>query len=206
MKRELFWLGCAALLATGTPTLHAAEPNIGVANMELILKEHQRLKTVIDQLNEQNTRATEERKQMVNEMEQQQTELRKLRIDSQRSDKTEAERSANAAKAETKLHDVRVIEARILRADEANRRQMATQLQQVRQQYFSEIQGEIRAYASEHHLALVLDSSALATQSGVGGVLHADAQLDITAAIITRVNTLRPPTATTTQSCAAPKK
>ena len=205
MKRKLLWLGCAALLATGYPTLRAGEPNIGVANMELILKEHQRLKTVIAQLNEQNARATEERKQMVVELEQQQTELRKLRIDSQRTDKTEAERSESAAKAEAKLHEARVIEARILRADEANRRQMATQIQQLRQQYFAEIQGEIRAYAAEHHLALVLDSSALAAQNGVGGVLHADAQLDITATIIVRVNNLRPPTTATTNAPTPPK-
>ena len=84
--------------------------------------------------------------------------------------------------------------------------QMNARMQVMRQKYFTEVQTQIKAYAAEHHLGLVLDSSALAAQNGVGGVLHADPQLDITAAIIARVNSLHPPATATTNAPASPQK
>ena len=195
MKTWSRWLGLAAVLA-GVGGVWAAEPTIAVANMEQIFKEHQRLKVVIAQLNEQNAKEADERKQAVAELEKQQAELRQLNLDAQNPALTEAARKERQTKAETKLRELRVNEARIMRGDEATRRQMASRLQELRKQYFAEVQEQVRAYAAEHHLALVLDSSSLAAQSGVGGVLHADTQLDITAAIIARVNALPPPAKT----------
>ena len=178
-----------ALWLTGAG-VWAVEPTIAVADVEKIFKEHQRLKTIIAQLNEQNAKEAGERKQAVTELEKQQTELRQLNLDVQNPALTEEARKERQAKAEAKLRELRVNEARIMRGDESTRRQLAAHLQELRKQYFIEIQEQIRAYAAEHHLALVLDSSSLAAQSGVGGVLHAAPQLDITTAIIARVNAL----------------
>ena len=204
MNRKLLWAGCAALLCATLSASRAGELVVAVADMEQIFKEHLVLKQTIAQLNEQNTKQAEERKLMVADLDQQQRELRQLNTDALVAPLTDAERSQRSAKAEAKLHDVRVTEAKILRLDEANRRQLATRLQELRQHYFTEIQAQIRAYAAEHHLALVLDSSNMAALSGVGGVLHADAQLDITAAIIARVNSQKP--AATTNAPAGPQK
>lgn len=184
------WLGVLVLMMVGA---WAAEPTIAVADMEKVFKEHQRLKGIIAQLNEQNAKDAEERKKAVAELEKQQTELRQLNLDAQNPALTEEARKERQTKAEVKLRELRVNEARIMRGDESTRRQLAARLQELRKQYFTEIQEQVRAYAAEQHLALVLDSSSLTAQSGVGGVLHADAKLDITAAIIARVNALPTP-------------
>lgn len=203
MKQNLRWFGCAVLWCALLSGGRAGATDIAVANMELIFKEHQQLKQTIVQLNTENSKQTEERKQMVAELDKQKEELRQLNLEALKTNLTEAERAQRRTQAEEQLHDFRVLEARILRADEAHRRQLATRLQEIRLQYFSEVQAQIRAYAAEHHLTLVLDSSPLAAQNGVGGVLHADARLDITAAIIARVN--QPPTAATNAPAASPK-
>ncbi len=203
MNQKILWCGCALLLSSVLSPGRAGEPALAVANIEQIFKEHQQLKQIIAQLNEQTARQSAERKRMVDDLDQRKDELRQLNLEALKSTLTETERARRREQAEAKLHDFRVIEARILRADEANRRQLDTRLQEVRQQYFAEVQAQIRAYAAEHHLALVIDSSPLAAQSGVGGVLHADAQLDITAAIIARVNQ-PPPAAARTNAPGAP--
>jgi len=192
-------MGGLAVLLAGVGGVVAAEPTVAVANLEQIFKEHQQLKIVIAQINAQTAQETEERKQAVAKLEQMQAELRPLTAAAQNPALTESERTQRSAQAEAKLREARIKEVRIMRGDEATRRQLATRLQDLRKQYFAEIQEQIRAYAAEHHLALVLDSSSLAAQSGVGGVLHADPQLDITAAIITRVNKLPPPAAAVPQ-------
>ena len=203
MKHKLLWFGGALLLCAQLSGVRAGAPGIAVANMELIFKEHQQLKQTIAQLNAENSKQTAERKQLVAELDKQKEELRQLNLEALKTNWTEVERAQRRTQAEEKLHDFRVVEARILRADEAHRRQLATRLQEIRLQYFTDIQAQIRTYATEHHLALVLDSSPLAAQNGVGGVLHADAQRDITAAIIARVN--RPPAAATNAPAAPPK-
>ena len=188
MKKTLLLCGCTLLFCSLVSISRAAEQTIAVANMEKIFQEHQQLKLVIAQLNEQNAKLAEERKTLVADLEQRQQELRKLNTEALNTTLTEAERTQRRDQAEAKLHEFRVIEAKIMRADEANHRQMATRLQEVRRKYFNEVQTHIRAYAAEHHLAFVFDSSSLAMQNGVGGVLHAEPQFDITAAIIARVN------------------
>jgi Skp family chaperone for outer membrane proteins len=195
MKTLSRWLGVLALTlgAAGGLSSRAAEPTIAVVNMERIFKEHQRLKAVVAQLNEQNAKEAEERKKVVAELEKQQTELRQLNLDAQNPALTEETRKERQAKADAKLREFRILEARIMRGDEATRRQLATRLQDLRKQYFTEVQEQVRTYAAEQHIALVLDSSSLAAQSGVGGVLHAEASLDITAAILARVNVLPAP-------------
>jgi len=204
MKHIMRWFGCAVLLCAQLAIGRAGEPGIAVANMEQIFKEHQQLKQTIAQLNAQNSQQTGERKQMVAELDKLKEELRQLNLEALKTNLTEIERTQRRTQAEEKLHDFRVVEAKILRADEAHRRQLAARLQEIRQQYFTEIQTQVQAYAAERHLALVLDSSPLAAQNGVGGVLHADAQLDITAAIIARVN--RAPAAAATNAPGAPLK
>ena len=203
MKKTVLLCGCALALYAMTAIGYAAEPALAVANMEQIFKEHQQLKQVIAQLNEQNAKFADERKALVGDMEKRQQELRKLNTDALSATLPEAERTQRREQAELKLHDFRVLEAKIMRADEANRRQMTTRLQEVRLKYFNEVQTHIRAYAAEHQLALVLDSSPLAAQGGIGGVLHADSQLDITAAIIARINQPQP---ATTNAAVAPQK
>jgi Skp family chaperone for outer membrane proteins len=185
-----------ALLLAVAGSARAAEPSIAVVNMEQVFKEHQRLKAVIAELNEQSAKEAEERKKAVAELEKLQTELRQLQTEAESPMIAEARREERTAKAEAKLRELRVLEARILRGDESTRRQLATRLQELRKQYFAEIQEQVRAYAAEQKLALVLDSSNLTTQSGSSGVLHADAKLDITAAILARVNALPAPAKT----------
>jgi Skp family chaperone for outer membrane proteins len=192
MHRKLLWFGGTLVLCAQLALSRAGEPSVAVADMEQIFKEHRQLKQTVAQLNEQNVKQAEERKQMVADLDRLQRELRQLNADALLATLPEAERLQRAAKAEAKLHEARVAEARVMRFDEATRRQLTTRLQEVRQQYFGEVQTQIRAYAAEKHIALVLDSSSMMTQGGIGGVLHADAQLDITAAIIARVNAAQP--------------
>jgi Skp family chaperone for outer membrane proteins len=204
MHQKLLWYGCAWLLCAACAPGRAGEPAIAVANLEQIFKEHQQLKQIIAQLNAQTAQQAAERKRMVDDLDTRQAELRQLNLDALKADLTETERAQRREQAEARLHDFRVIEARILRADEANRRQLATRLQELRQQYFTEIQAQVRAYAAEHHHALVLDSASLAAQTGAGGVLYAGAQIDITGAVIARVNQPRP--AAATNAPAGPQK
>ncbi len=190
MKTLKQWLVVLAVAAGGAwgRQAQAAEPALAVVNMEHIFKEHTRLKADIAQLNEQNAKEAAERKQAVTELEQLQAGHRQLMVEAESPILTDTARKERQTKADAKLRELRVLEARILRGDESTRRQMLTRIQDLRKKYFAEVQEQVRAYAAEQKLALVLDSSQLAAQSGISGVLHADARLDITAAILARVN------------------
>ena len=196
MNKLSRWLGVACLVAGAG--VWAAEQTLAVADVERIFKEHQRLKVVLAQFNEQSAAAAAERKAVMAELEGLQSELRQLNLNAQNVTSSEVERAQAGAQAESKLRELRLLEARLMRGDEASRRLQTTRVQEMRQQYFAEIQAQIRAYAGEHNLALVFDSSSLAAQGGVGGVLHAQPQCDITAAIIARINAAPAPAATNT--------
>ena len=96
-----------ALLLAVVGSARAAEPSIAVVNMEQVFKEHQRLKAVIAELNEQSAKEAEERKKAVAELEKLQTELRQLQAEAENPMITEARREERKAKAEAKLRELR---------------------------------------------------------------------------------------------------
>ena len=194
MKRKLMWLGCAVWLGVQLTAGRAAELNVAVADRMRILEGYVDLKQELARLNDQAAKQTAQHQQQANRLEAMQQNLRQLTLDAQNVTASASEREQAGSKAESMQAELRTAEAALKRFDEKNVLQMNARMQVMRQKYFTEVQTQIKAYAAEHHLALVLDSSAMGKQSGVGGVLHADAQLDITAAIIARVNA--PPAAT----------
>jgi len=188
MKRKLLWVRWAVWLGLQLATGRAAELNVAVADRMRILESYADLKQALGRLNEQEAQQTAQHQQQANRLEALQQAVRQLTLDAQNVVASASEREQAGSKAESMQGELRAAETALKRFDENNRRQITANMQALRQKYFTAVQAQIKAYAAEHHLALILDSSALATQNGVGGVLHADAQLDITAAIIARVN------------------
>ena len=197
---------CALLAWAQLSGVRAGEPAVAVVNMEQIFAEHQQLKQIMAQINAQNAKDAAQGQQMAAALEQQQAELRQANLDAQDTTLTEIERSRRAVRLEDKMRDYRSAENKFKRFDEDHRRQLAKQLQDLRQKYYAAIQAEIAAYATEQHIAFVFDSSNVTGQNSVSGLLHADQRYDITAAISARVNQPHPPAAAQTNATHRPQK
>ena len=192
MKQTWMWL-LVALLWTGLCAgSRAGEANVAVADWLKILSEHQQLNTAMAQLNVDAESRTAVRKKMTDAVDGLKQELERLTTDSKNISLSADERSLAGNRLESVQSELRAAEAALKRYDEESVRQLRQNMQALRDRYLSEVQTAIKTYAAEHHLTLVLDTSSVGKQSGVSGVLFAEPQLDITAAIIERVNKPHP--------------
>jgi Skp family chaperone for outer membrane proteins len=197
MKDIVKYCGCAMLLWAGLSVSSAGELKVAVADRMQILAGHRQLTQAMQRLNADDAAQKAEYQKATDNLDALRQDFQRLTTESRNVTASDSDRTRAGSAAEIREGEIRLGEAALKKFNEEHRRKMAARLQEMRQKYFAEIQAAVKAYAAEQQLALVLDSSALAAQSGVGGVLHADAQLDITAAIIDRVNQPRPPAAAT---------
>jgi hypothetical protein len=106
-----------------------------------------------------------------------------VRDEAQNTALSEEARNEKRNEAEEKLVELREMEGKIRRFEESRRRQLDEQMKRVRDKLVEEIKTTISTYAKTQGYTAVLDSSG-ENLNGVPSVLHFDARLDITTAVV----------------------
>jgi len=128
-----------------------------------------------------------ERKKLTTDLEKFQEEFNVLREESQDVALSEDARAQKRNAAEEKLVELRDMETRIRRFDEARQKQLDDQSRRMRKRIVEEIRATIQTYARTQGYRAVLDSSAMSL-NGVETLLYTDVKGDITDAVIEMLN------------------
>ncbi len=124
---------------------------------------------------------------MTAEYDRMQQEFNILREEAQNTALSEDARATKRNTAEEKLIEIRDMETRVRRFDEARQKQLDDQTRRMRKRIVDEIRQIIQTYAREQGLSTVIDSSGQSF-NGVELVLYQDPRSDITDTILEQLN------------------
>lgn len=185
--RNRMWAAALALVL-GCVGLARAEDKIVFVDMDKVFNEFYKTKLADAQLKDQAEEYKTERTKMVDDFKKLQDTFKEVRDEAQNTALSEEARNQKRNEAEEKLVELREMEGKIRRFEESRRRQLDEQMKRVRDKLVEEIKTTISTYAKTQGYTAVLDSSG-ENLNGVPSVLHFDARLDITVAVVDLLNT-----------------
>lgn len=187
MKKAVRWMIWTAALVGLAGAIPAAESQVVFVSMERTFAEFYKTKLADEQLKKQAEEFNTERKKLTTDLEKFQEEFNVLREESQDVALSEDARAQKRNAAEEKLVELRDMETRIRRFDEARQKQLDDQSRRMRKRIVEEIRATIQTYARTQGYRAVLDSSAMSL-NGVETLLYTDVKGDITDAVIEMLN------------------
>lgn len=182
------WGGLLAALLLCGAGVARAEDKIVFVDMDKVFNDFYKTKLADAQLKDQAEEYKGERTKMVDDFKKLQDEFKEVRDEAQNTALSEEARNTKRNAAEEKLVELRELEGKIRRFEESRRRQLDEQMKRVRDKLVEEIKTTISTYAKTQGYTAVLDSSG-ENLNGVPSVLHFDAKLDITPAVVDLLNT-----------------
>ena len=172
------------MLAAG---LNAAEPGMAFVSMERLFDNYYKTKAANVQLKARFETMEAPRRDLLNKVKALKTELEKLSADARDKSLSDAERDKKRAAVEDTFAQYRDAEAKLAEFDTAYKKQFGEQMKQSQQQLVGEIRAVIEAYAREHALRIVFDSSGK-TLNNVESVVYYDSAFDITEPVLAILN------------------
>lgn len=173
-----------ALLAA---PVQAAESEIVFINLERAFSEFYKTKMADEQLKKQAEEFNAERKKLTEEYEKLQGEFSALREEAQNPALNEEARALKRTAAEDKVAEIRDMETRIRRFDEARQKQLDDQTRRMRKRIVEEIRQVIQDHARKQNYRAVVDASGQSFNA-VEVVLYLDNRNDITDTVVELLN------------------
>jgi len=165
----------------------AQDSGIVFVDLDSVFTNYHKTKLAEAQLKEQADQIKGERKELIDQFEKLQGLYQSLRTQAQNTALNEDARNLKRAEAEDKLIEVRDMEGKIRRLEESAQRKIDEQSRRARKRLVDEINGIIREYALTRGFTAIIDHSG-ESLNGVPSVVFYNPKLDITAEIISLVN------------------
>lgn len=187
MLRMTFIVGLLFAVACPVNYVQAAEGGIVFVDLDSVFTNYNKTKLAEAQLKEQADQIKSERKDLIDGLESLQAQYQALRAQAQNPALNDDARNQRRSEAEDKLVEVREMESRIRRLEESAQRRIDEQSRRARKRLVEEINSMIRDYALLKGYTAIIDHSG-ESLNGVPTVVFYNPKLDITADIITLVN------------------
>ncbi|MDD5483843.1 MAG: OmpH family outer membrane protein [Kiritimatiellae bacterium] len=185
----------AAALAAFVCTAHA-EQKIAFVDMEKAFDGYHKTKTANAQFKARGADIDAKRKDFLARVKELKTEFDALNAECRDKSLNDKTREKKREEAEDKLGELRESEAKLMDFDKLYKKEITDQMRQMQSRIVGEIRGVIQAYAAEHKIDIVLDSSGK-TLNNVEAVMYFNSSLDITAPIMAIMNKNAPETGRT---------
>ncbi|HMP89170.1 MAG TPA: OmpH family outer membrane protein [Kiritimatiellia bacterium] len=187
MLRMTFIVSLLFAVACPVNYVQAAEGGIVFVDLDSVFTNYNKTKLAEAQLKEQADQIKSERKDLIDGLESLQAQYQALRAQAQNPALNDDARNQRRSEAEDKLVEVREMESRIRRLEESAQRRIDEQSRRARKRLVEEINSMIRDYALLKGYTAIIDHSG-ESLNGVPTVVFYNPKLDITADIITLVN------------------
>lgn len=193
------------LLAGALSASAVAEEKIGVVNGQDTVKQFYKTQAATESLRKLDEELRDAQRRMVTKLTELDDEVKKSIAEANDKALSEEARTRKRATAEDKLADLKEYEITVRKSDLDNRKKMEEQNALMLKPIIQEVRQAVADTAKEMGLTLVLDGS----ETGLGAVIYFETRLDITEAVLKRLNKNAPPTApakTETEKPADPKQ
>lgn len=162
----------------------AAEEKIGVVNGQEVVKQYHKTQAATDALRKLDDELRDAQKRMVGKLQEMDEACKKAIADTNDKALSEEARARKRTAAEDKLAELKEYELQVRKSDLDNRKKMEEQNTLMLKPIIQEVRQAVADTAKEQGLTLVLDGS----ETGLGAVLYAADRLDITEAVLKRLN------------------
>jgi Skp family chaperone for outer membrane proteins len=180
------------LLLAGALTASAvAEEKIGVVNGQDTVKQFYKTQAATESLRKLDEELRDAQRRMVAKLTELDDEVKKAIAEANDKALSEEARARKRAAAEDKLADLKEYEITVRKSDMDNRKKMEEQNGLMLKPIIQEVRQAVADTAKEMGLTLVLDGS----ETGLGAVIYFENRLDITDAVLKRLNKNAPPPA-----------
>ncbi len=182
-------IALAGILGPGfsAPPVLGAEVEIRVADLEKVFEQYIKKIQAEAALKEQAERFNLERQELVKQGQALNDQYNKLRDEAQDPALSDDAREAKQSQAEDLLGQLQEFQQRLKTFDDEKRRLLDEQSKRMRRTLVREIRDEVKKYAEQEGIDLVIDISGN-TLNMEPVILYADDRLDITNRLIERLN------------------
>jgi Skp family chaperone for outer membrane proteins len=182
MKQGTIRMAIGVLLAGAL--VAAAEEKLGVVNGQEVVKQYHKTQAATDALRKLDDELRDAQKRMVAKLQEMDDACKKAIAETNDKALSEEARARKRTAAEDKLTELKEYELQVRKSDLDNRKKMEEQNTLMLKPIIQEVRQAVADTAKEKGLTLVLDSS----ETGLGAVLYAEERLDITDAVLKRLN------------------
>jgi Skp family chaperone for outer membrane proteins len=186
MSKGLVRLSIGLLLAGAMAT--GAEEKIGVVSAQDAVKQYYKTQAATDSLRKLDDELRDAQRRMVAKLQELDEATKKAIAESNDKALSEDARAKKRQAAEDKLAELKEYEIQVRKSDLDNRRKMEEQNALMLKPIIQEVRQAVADSAKELGLTLVLDGS----ETGLGSVIYAEPRLDITDAVVKRLNANAP--------------
>ena len=162
----------------------AAEEKIGVVNGQETVKQYHKTQAATDALRKLDGELRDAQQRMVAKLEEMDDACKKAIAEASDKALSEEARARKRDAAEAKLAELKEYEMQVRKSDLDNRSKMEEQNSLMLKPIIQEVRQAVAETAKEKGLTLVLDGS----ETGLGSVIYAEPRLDITDAVLKRLN------------------
>lgn len=183
------WMRAAAVCILAGAVTAAAEDKVGIVDAQAAIKQYYKTQSATDTLRKLGDELQDAQRRMVAKLGEMDEAVKKAILESNDKALSEEARSKKREAAEEKLADLKEFEIQVRKSDLDNRRKMEEQQSLMLKPIIQEVKGVVAEVAKEQGLILVLDGS----ESNLGAVFYFEKRLDITEAVVKRLNKDAPP-------------
>ncbi len=182
MKNGMIRVAIGVLMAGAMAA--SAEEKLGVVNGQEVVKQYHKTQAATDALRKLDDELRDAQKRMVAKLQEMDEICKKAIAETNDKALSEEARARKRATAEDKLAELKEYEMQVRKSDLDNRRKMEEQNTLMLKPIILEVRQAVADTAKDMSLTLVLDGS----ETGLGAVLFAADRLDITDAVLKRLN------------------